>query len=73
MHLAPLGAPTSIFGLTPYQLLGPARICLSLGGLPERRPWERLRLPHPQVPSRSPPSRRLMNAPLVEWIGMGSE
>src|SRR5262249_50273189 len=52
---APLGAPTSIFGLTPYQPLGPTRICLSLGGLPERRPWERLRLPHPQVPSRSPP------------------
>src|SRR5262249_60689611 len=55
LHLAPFGAPTSIFGLTPYQLLGPTRICLSLDGLPERRPWERLRLPHPQVPSRSPP------------------
>src|SRR5215468_4765920 len=69
LHLAPFGAPTSIFGLTPYQLPGPARICLSLDGLPERRPWERLRLPHPQVPSRSPLARRLMRTPLEDGSG----
>jgi len=68
---APCSAPPSIFGLTPYQLPGPHRSYLSLPVCSERRPWAGLRPPFPQVPSRSPPSRRLMSAPLVEWIGIG--
>src|SRR5262249_39879274 len=60
MHLAPLGAPTGIFRLTPCHPLGPARICLSLGGCSERRPWVRVAstLPAGALPlpaNRTPP------------------
>src|SRR5215470_5951929 len=39
MHPAPLGAPTGIFGLTPYQRWGRTRSCLSLAGCSRGRPW----------------------------------
>ena len=66
---APCSAPPSIFGLTPYQRSGHTRSYLSLEGCSRGRPWVGLRLPYPQVPSRSPPYERLRKAPLESGSG----
>ena len=71
VHPTPLGAPTRHLGLYAFDRgrTGPAPS--GRRGCPSTARGRRLRLPPARrCRSRSPPSERLMSAPLVEWIGM---
>jgi len=70
---APCGAPTRHLGLYAFDRgrTGPAPS--GRRGCPSTARGRRLRKSFARrCRSRSPPTRRLMNAPLVEWIGMAS-
>ena len=73
VHPAPCGAPTRHLGLYAFDRgrTGPAPS--GRRGCPSTARGRRLRKSFARrCRSRSPPTRRLMNAPLVEWIGIGA-
>src|SRR5215510_4648643 len=59
-----------IFAFRPLTVVGPGRLLLA-GEAARVRPGDEVASSIARrCRSRSPPTRRLMNAPLVEWIGM---
>src|SRR5215831_11599400 len=60
-----------ILAFMPLTVVGPGRLLVA-DEAARVRPGDEVASPIARrCRSRSPPSRRLMNAPLVEWIGMG--
>src|SRR5262249_37422122 len=60
-----------ILAFVPFTVVGPGRLLVA-GEAARVRPGDEVASSIARrCRSRSPPSRRLMNAPLVEWIGMG--